>query len=224
MKTSYYANFTGNSDFNGNVSNNQNLIAQNLIANSQNSNTFIPTKPHIPENSIAPKPLDYKNLSTAIKSVANSKLISSKYSPKTWNALHIAYNNAKIMNKALNAKTQKQIDSLTLALITAKSKLAKRNVDLKITKVKRSGNSYKITIKNFGKDVSTKTRLKISASDKYLKTPRVKAIAAGKSITLTVKFFKYSQTRSFNKNLHLNYNQEATETNYKNNKFKILKN
>ena len=57
--------------------------------------------------------------------------------------------------------------------------------------------------------MSTKTRLKISASDKYVKTASVKAIATGKSRTLTVKFFKYSQTRSLTKRVQVNYNKQT---------------
>jgi len=81
------------------------------------------------------------------------------------------------MNKAGNAKTQKQIDTLTHALIKAKSKLAKGNLDLKISKVQRVGNSYLVKIKNTGKDISTKTRLLISCGCEKFKKVKVKAIA-----------------------------------------------
>ena len=179
----------------------------------------VPSNPYVTFNSPVLLQPKYNNLVRTIDAVG--KLDSKKYSPASWNSLKKALANARNMNKAKNAKSQVEIDAVDKALKDAKSKLTKRNADLQITKVKRFGNSYKITIKNFGKDVSTKTRLKISASDKYVKTPSVKAIAAGKSITLTVKFFKYSQTKSLTKRIQVNYNKQATETDYKNNIVKI---
>jgi hypothetical protein len=159
-----------------------------------------------------------------MKSILASNLKSKNYSPKSWNAFKTAYNNAKKMNTAKNAKSQTEINNALNALKTAKSKLTKRNVDLKITKIKRVGNSYKITIKNSGKDISTKTSLLISTGNKkFQKSASVKAIASGKSTTLTVKFFKFTQTRSQNKYFTVNYKKQAMETNYKNNKVKIPK-
>ena len=227
LSDTYYAEYEGNDKYKSKKSDSGTITGTKKAADTSNSldssNNLInhysgPTMPISPFVS----QLNYNNLLKIIDSVA--KLDSKKYSPASWNSLKKALANARNMNKAKKAKSQAEIDAVDKALKDAKSKLTKRDADLQITKVKRSGNSYKITIKNFGKDVSTKTRLKIAASDKYVKTTSVKAIAAGKSITLTVKFFKYSQTRSFNKNIHLNFNREATETNYKNNKFKIPKN
>jgi len=190
-----------------------------LLANSTVSiaTVRLPT-PTTPKN--LSTTLNYTKLVVAIKSV--SSLNSSKYSIRSWNALKVAYNNAKNLNKVKNASSQAEIDKLTKSLKTAKSKLVKRNVDLKITKIKRSGNKYKITIKNSGKDTSTKTLLLVSCGcKKFVKLANVKAIAKGKSIRLTVKFFKYYKTRNHNKYFTVNYKKQATETNYKNNKVKI---
>ena len=55
------------------------------------------------------------------------------------------------MNKAKNVKTQVEMDNTAKALLTAFRSLTKRDTDLQITKIKRSRNSYKITIKNFGR-------------------------------------------------------------------------
>ena len=123
MNTSYYASYGGNGTFNGNYSN-----SQSLIAIGGNTYSPIPSKPQIPLDSMVPKSLDYKKLSSAIKSVAKYKLVAKNTPLNHWNALHIALNNAKTMNKARNANTQNQIDLLSKALIKAKSKLAKHNV------------------------------------------------------------------------------------------------
>ncbi|MCL2156983.1 MAG: hypothetical protein FWH54_03060, partial [Methanobrevibacter sp.] len=55
----------------------------------------------------------------------------------------------------------------------------------------------------------------------FVKTAKVKSIASGKSITLTVKYFSYLKTKSHNKFFVVNKNKQATEINYKNNKVKI---
>jgi archaellum component FlaF (FlaF/FlaG flagellin family) len=120
------------------------------------------------------------------------------------------------------SSTQAQIDAAYNALIAAQSNLAKRNTDLKITKVVRSGNSYRITIRNDGRDDSTATRLRlVTGGGKYEKFAKVSAIGARKSITITVKFFKYSDTRRLNKHFVVNHNKQAFETNYKNNRFVV---
>jgi len=164
------------------------------------------------------------DFAVAIDSATNSNLQSKDYSPASWKVYEKAISYAHKVNNSVNP-SQSEIDKAVSDLEKAKSNLKKRNVDLKITKVKRFGNSYKITIKNSGKDVSTKTQVKIYCGCKKLeKVANVKAISAGKSITLTVKFFKYSQSKKHNKYFVVNFNKMAMETNFKNNKFKILKN
>ena len=164
---------------------------------------------------------DYTALSNAISSVANLK--SKDYSPASWSALQKALTNAKNLNKAKNAVSQVDIDAIAKTLTIAKSKLAKRNVDLKITKVVKSGNRYKVTIKNSGKDKSTATKIRAACPcGKYVKTFNVKAIGASKSMTLTIKYSALAKSKH-NQVFTVNYNKAAYEKNYKNNVCKIGK-
>ncbi|KZX15724.1 bacterial Ig-like domain protein [Methanobrevibacter cuticularis] len=97
------------------------------------------------------------------------------------------------------------------------TQIVQGGADLIITTVKRSGNNYKITIKNQGTSISTATKLKIGYGKKY-KIVNVGAIESGKSKIITVKFFKYSQHKKFTKYAEINYNKATFETSYKNNK------
>jgi len=211
----FYASYSGNTTFNGNQSAYGNLVSISKAPTPQS-----PT-PQV-QNFRVKNQLKYDDLGVAIKSITGSSLKSKNYSPASWKALQKALANARQMNSAKNANSQAEINEVINALKIAKSNLTKRNVDLVITKVKRLGNSYTITIKNAGKDPSTKTRLSLSCGcKKFVKLVKVKAIASGKSITLNIKFFEFSKTYSHNKYLVINPFKEARETKYKNNKVKI---
>ncbi|MCL2687671.1 MAG: right-handed parallel beta-helix repeat-containing protein [Methanobrevibacter sp.] len=102
----------------------------------------------------------------------------------------------------------------------------KKNVDLIITKVKRVGNNYKITVKNLGKDKSGKTKLKVwykIGKKTFSKIVNVKAIVGGKTRIVNVKFFKYSTHKKIKKTAQVNYNKMTYEKKYNNNKFTIKK-
>jgi len=204
----------------GTVSDNSALLAAiNALNNAISKLEQSSTKPNSGTNTA-----NKVNFASAIDSEVKSNLQSKDYSPASWKVYLKALSYAHKVNNSVNP-SQSEIDKAIIDLKKAKVNLKKRNVDLKITKVKRSGNSYKITIKNSGRDVSTKTQVKIYCGGiKLEKVAKVKAISAGKSITLTVKFFKYSQTKKYDKYFVVNFNKTAMETNFKNNKFKILKN
>lgn len=94
--------------------------------------------------------------------------------------------------------------------------------DLTITKIKRSGDYYRVTIKNQGSTASGKFMLGLCVIKKANnKKSRVNSIAAGKSTTVTIKFFKHSAIKGRNVYALVNYNKYAKESNYSNNKAKI---
>ena len=167
---------------------------------------------------------DYSGLLKAISSV--SSLDSKKYTLASWNAFKAALAKANNLHKAKNANSQAEIDAMINDLNLAKSKLVVLNVDLKITKIVRSGNNYKVSIKNLGKDKSTKTKLKIfykKGKKTFSKAVNVKAINGGKTLLVTVKFFKFATHNKIIKTAQVNYNKMAYEKNFKNNVFKIKK-
>jgi len=164
--------------------------------------------------------LDYtKDLARYIKNLRALNLDSKKYSTTSWNALLVAYRNARNMDILRDADSQAKINAAAKNLLTAYKGLTKRDVDLTITNVKRVGNDYRVTIRNSGKDASTATRVLVTTGNrKYQKTAAVKSIGAGKSITVLVKFYKHSIVRKNNKHFIVNDKKQATETNYKNNR------
>ncbi|KZX15119.1 CARDB domain-containing protein [Methanobrevibacter filiformis] len=89
--------------------------------------------------------------------------------------------------------------------------------DLVISKIKRSGNNYKITIKNEGVGKSSTTKLRIKYNKQY-KIYTVKSIAPGKSTTITAKYFSYSKHKKYGKEFYINYNKKTIELKYANNK------
>jgi hypothetical protein len=106
--------------------------------------------------------------------------------------------------------------------VSFKNSYQRYKADLLITNVKRSGNSYKMTIKNQGKANSSPVKLKVSYGKKY-KTYTVKSIPASKSKVITIKFFNHNLHEKYTKIAQLNYNKAVVESNYKNNvkKFKV---
>jgi len=90
--------------------------------------------------------------------------------------------------------------------------------DLVIAKVLRSGNNYKVTVKNIGTVKSTKTKLKMWYSSKKYKIINVAALGAGQSKTYIIKFFKYNTHKKYKKYVHINYNKASYESNHTNNK------
>jgi len=210
-------NFTNNrapsGDYNGGIYNSSELSLINCFVDGVSTNLKTP-----------PTQLNYNQLLSEINSA--SSLSGFKYTTTSWNVFKAALANARNMNNVKNAKTQGEIDNIIKALSTAKSKLVILNVDLKITKILRSGNNYKVTIKNLGKDTSGKTSLKIwykVGKKTYYKTVNVKAIKGAKTQIVTVKFFKFSTHKKITKTAHINHNQLAYEKNYKNNQFTIKK-
>ncbi|MCL2687990.1 MAG: DUF11 domain-containing protein, partial [Methanobrevibacter sp.] len=94
------------------------------------------------------------------------------------------------------------------------------NADLTINRVKKTGNTYRITIKNTGGLASQSTHLRIHykvGKRTFSKTYPVKMINPNKSTTINAKFFKYSTHRNFVKTAHINHNRRIQESNYKNN-------
>ena len=99
------------------------------------------------------------------------------------------------------------------------------DADLTITKVKKTGNAYKVTIKNKGGLDTGTSRLKISykvGKKTIQKTYKIKGIGSGKSITVNAKFLKYTTHKKYTKTLYINYNKKTLESNYNNNK-KLVK-
>jgi len=187
-------------------------------------------------------PFDYDGLLAEI--LLALALDGSRFTPASWTTLQAVLGFAQAMQNVKNAASQAEIDSYTSSLAAARLNLAvllppvvplvtpiplvnpvvKPNVDLKITKVVRKGNYYKITIKNLGKDKSGKTKLLIRCPCfKFAKVVDVKAIGGGKSITLTVKFFTYAQTKKHAKIFDVNYKKQTYETNYANNIYRLGK-
>ena len=166
--------------------------------------------------------VDFSALDTAIAKA--DSLTKTDYSADSWAALVKTLSTAKSLDR--DNASQIDVDALVARLNAAISNLKKPNVDLRITKVVRSGNTYKITIKNYGNDKSAKTKLKVwfkKNNKTYYKIVDVKTIAGGKSLTINVKFFKYSTHKKLTKTAQVNYNKMAYETNYNNNlkKFKV---
>lgn len=90
--------------------------------------------------------------------------------------------------------------------------------DLLIAKIVRSGNKYKVIIKNIGNGASSATKLKLWYSNKKYKIISVSPLGVGKSKTYVVNFFKYSTHKKYNKYAQINYNKATYEKNYANNK------
>ncbi len=91
--------------------------------------------------------------------------------------------------------------------------------DLIVTKIQRSGNSYKVTVKNQGKaTTSGKFALKLWVkSKKYDNNVVFNKLAKGKSVTKTVNFFSYSKIKGLRVYAEVNYNKYTKESNYNNN-------
>jgi len=168
-------------------------------------------------------PLNYNVLFSEI----NAALIlnGSKYTSFSWVNLQSVL--IFTLNSAKTVSTQSQIDVLVNNLRNAKANLiisivpvTKPDIDLKITTVKRFGNTYKVTIKNLGKDKSSTTKLKIwykKGKKTFSKIVNVKGVTGGQSLIVNVVFFKYSSHKKIKKTIHLNYNKAAYEKNYNNN-------
>ncbi|MCK9151843.1 right-handed parallel beta-helix repeat-containing protein [Methanobacterium alcaliphilum] len=98
-----------------------------------------------------------------------------------------------------------------------------KGADLKVTKIKISGNNYYITIKNSGSAASKVSYLKVWYTSKKYKVVKVSAIGSGKYKTVKVKFFKYKTHKKKYKYAKINYNRKAIESNYSNNQVKFKK-
>lgn len=161
-----------------------------------------------------------------------------KYNPKTkiitWKlpSAKIGTSLLKITVKLSNSgsfllKPKITTDTYDTSLKSSLSKIYLRtNADLTITKIKRSSNTYKVTIKNKGGLASKTTFLKIyyKVGKKTIqKIYKIKGIAANKSITVNAKFFKYLKHKKYTKIAYINYNKKTKESNYNNNqkKFKV---
>ena len=95
------------------------------------------------------------------------------------------------------------------------------NPDLTIMGVKRSGNTYRITIKNRGGWDAGASSLKIShkvGKKTIQKTYAVKSLAAGQSVVVSAKYFNYSKHKKYEKTAHINHNKKIKEANHNNNK------
>ena len=173
-----------------------------------------------------PSQLNYDGLLLEILSLLN--LEGSKYVPASWAKLQAVLAPALAMHNLKNATSQEEINAHAHALNTARKNLVvntpKKLPDLKITKVKRVGNKYKITIKNIGNAKAGKSKLMIYCPNgKYVKLVNVKALGTGSSVTITVKFFKYSITKKYKKIFNVNYNKAFAEKSYINNIYTIAK-
>lgn len=119
-------------------------------------------------------------------------------------------------------------DTYDTSLKSSLSKIYLRtNADLTITKIKRSSNTYKVTIKNKGGLASKTTFLKVfyKVGKKTIqKIYKIKGIAPNKSIRVNAKFFKYSKHKNYTKIAYINYNKKTkdptTITIRKNSRFK----
>jgi parallel beta-helix repeat protein len=90
--------------------------------------------------------------------------------------------------------------------------------DLIINTVKKSGNNaYKVTIKNQGTEKSGKTKVKMWFGKKY-KIVNIGEINPGQSITIKIKFFKYSTHSKYKKYVQVNFDESIKESSYTNNK------
>lgn len=99
------------------------------------------------------------------------------------------------------------------------SKVYKRP-DLYIYKIRRSGNSYKVTVRNKGSAVSGTTYLKLyykKGKRTYAKVVRVAGIKVGKTRIVTVRFYKYSSHRRYYKWAYVNYKKNIVESSFSNN-------
>ncbi|KZX12180.1 CARDB domain-containing protein [Methanobrevibacter filiformis] len=94
--------------------------------------------------------------------------------------------------------------------------------DLKIVNVKKYKNTYKITIQNIGDAKSKSTELKLAYKNKS-KTVSVKSIKVGKSLTVSINFFKYLTHKKYKKTATINPKESFKESNYKNNIKKLIK-
>jgi hypothetical protein len=198
-----------------------------LIANLDKAIKDLDLAPVTPPS----KPLNFTELNYELLSIA--QLDQSKYTGESLTAFQNALTSAaNIFSNS--ASTQADIDTYVSALKLAKNNLKAvgsaapttppQKADLTISKVKRVGNSYKITIKNIGKAKAGKSKLLIKCPcGKYVKFVNVKALSKGQSVTITVKYFSYSKTKKHNKIFEINYNKAISESKYTNNIYKIAK-
>ncbi|MCK9151831.1 right-handed parallel beta-helix repeat-containing protein [Methanobacterium alcaliphilum] len=107
--------------------------------------------------------------------------------------------------------------------INVKAKVVPKKADLYISKVKRSGNKYYVTIKNKGNTASGTCYLKLWYSSKKYKVVKVSGIGTGKYRTVKVNFYKYSTHKKKYKYAKINYNRKIIESNYSNNQVKFKK-
>lgn len=109
---------------------------------------------------------------------------------------------------------------------SSKTTTAYKKADLTISTVKRSGNTYKILVKNIGSKASTSVKLRVyykKGKKTYSKTVTVKSIGIGKSRLVYVKFYRYSIHKRYTKYAYVNYGNKMPESSFKNNakKFKV---
>ena len=101
------------------------------------------------------------------------------------------------------------------------SQTVKGIADLVVRNVKRSGNVYKIAIKNQGSAKSTTTKLKLAYNKNKYKLVTVKGINKGKYLVVKVKLPKKVSNKRYTKLAYVNYNKKVLESNYNNNKKKL---
>lgn len=220
------ANFIGDTEFNPTNSTLNGLVVPQ-INNTNNTTTKTKTSLTLSTSTI------YKGQKTNIiatlkgsnnKAIANQK-ITLTINKKTYTAITNSKGIATFKISGLKSNkytvTAKYSgNTLYQASSISKSQTVKKVADLIITKVKRSGNNYKVVVKNQGDLNSKKTKIlisyKVGKKTKYKKA-YVKAIKAGKSLTVNVKFFKHSTHKKYKKTAKVNYNKATKEINYKNN-------
>ncbi|MDR0911343.1 MAG: Ig-like domain-containing protein [Methanobrevibacter sp.] len=113
------------------------------------------------------------------------------------------------------------LDSNINGLTVSKTITVKSKADLRITKIKRSGNKYLVSIKNYGQTTSKANKIAIYlkfGKKTYYKIASVKAISSSKTITTTVNFYNYSLHKKYTKTAWVNCYKTVVESNYKNNK------
>ena len=95
--------------------------------------------------------------------------------------------------------------------------------DLTIVDVKRSGNTYSITIKNIGAGDADASKVLMWYSETKTKVVDLPQIAVDTTYTIDILFFDYNEHKDLYKYLNINYDKRVTESSYDNNviKFKI---
>ena len=107
---------------------------------------------------------------------------------------------------------------------SARRTLTVKLANLKTIKITRKNNRYYIYVKNYGKATSAKTYLRLyykRGKKTYSKTVTLKAIKAGKTLRVTVNFYRYSTHRKYYKYAYVNYKTRSLEYNYKDNQKKF---